>query len=153
MRTKTLLALWLGGAMLMAADLSLPAGVVVHPQATLNLVLAGAPEDLAGLQCDLEFDADALEIGLQAGPAASKAGKGLVITTPAEGRRRLLVAGMNQTSLGDGVLLVLRVRVKTVSASSGTYALRIQNAIGTTKDGSSVSMRTSDGSVVVPGGE
>ena len=83
-RMVVVLGLLASGA-LAAADLSLPAGVVVHKTAALNLTLAGAGGDLAGFQCDLEFDSDALEIAFAAGPASMAAGKSLVVTAPAPG--------------------------------------------------------------------
>jgi hypothetical protein len=134
-------------AALLAADLALPARVVVHEQATLNLVLSGAGEDLAGLQCDLEFDAGVMEIAIQPGPASSAAGKEVAVTTPAPGQRKLLVAGMNRTNLRDGIVVLLAVQIKAPTA--GSYAIRILNAVGTTKDARVVPVGSSDGSVVV----
>jgi len=152
-RGGVLLVLLVSGGALLGADLALPAETSIQGPVTLNLILTGAGADLAGFQCDLEFDADALEIALAAGPASTAAGKELVVTAPAGGVRRVLVAGFNTTGLSDGAVVRISVQLKTAPARKATYAIRLRNAVGSTKDGRAVPMQVSDGSLIAGTGE
>jgi hypothetical protein len=151
-RFAALLAMLACGTGLPAADLSLPTRVDVQKRATLNLVLTGA-DGLAGFQCDLELDAKAMEAAFQAGPAATAAGKGLIATPIASGKWRLIVAGLNQNSLPDGVVALLILEVKAPGVLPGAYPIRLLNAAGATKDGKPVPIGPSDGSVIIQAAE
>jgi hypothetical protein len=137
---------------LVAADLFLPTQVAVQKRATLNLVLTGA-DDLAGFQCDLELDANAMDAAFQAGPAAVAASKSLIVTATAAGQWRLMVAGLNQNSLRDGTVVLLTLEVKAPGALPGAYAIRLSNAAGTTRDGRPAEIRSSGGSVTIQAAE
>lgn len=96
-----------------AAELSVGSAAATAGQpATLNVTLASRGAALTGLQFDLEYDATALDVSAAAGPAATDAGKGLQSAMVKPGKQRVLVFGLNQNSISDGIVVVLRVSLK-----------------------------------------
>ncbi len=133
---------------------SLSAGSAGAPpggSAVVNLTLSARGAELTGLQFDLDFDARTLELEASAGPAASAAGKALHASVPAPaalGRLRYVVIGLNQNVIEDGIIARFTVRVQP-QAAVGTYVLRLANVIGTRRDGGTLPLPSSDGSLQV----
>jgi len=70
----------------------------------LSLV-SGPGEEVSGIQCDILFDADVLSLPkVAAGPAAIAAVKQLSFDNIDDGRVRVIIAGLNQNAVSDGVI-------------------------------------------------
>lgn len=132
-----------------AAELSVGSAAATAGQpATLNVTLASRGAALTGLQFDLEYDATALDVSAAAGPAATNAGKGLQSAMVKPGKQRVLVFGLNQNSISDGIVVVLRVSLKDV-AEVGEHAIHLSALVGTNRRAETVAISGQDGSVKV----
>jgi hypothetical protein len=145
-----LICLSCGGALL-AAGLSLPSAAPIQKRATLTLSFTGAEAALTGLQCDLEFDPDVLELAAAPGAATTSAGKSLIVSPRGAGKLRLLITGLNRNKLPEGAIASVIVELKAAAWSS-THAIRLLDAVGTTADGNAVPLEVSGGSVTTDGG-
>jgi len=139
--------LWCGVAI--AADVALPQDVRLAKRTTLELSLSSAEKDLCSLQLDLVFDSNAVNLFVDAGPAAISAGKGVVESSSELGRRRLIIAGLNQQPIRDGVLLRINVVLIAPLSEESAYAIGIQNAAGAGSDARAIQVTASGGSVIV----
>jgi hypothetical protein len=82
------------------------------------------------------------------GYSASGAGKSLTMAELGSGKRRFLIAGLNQAGIPDGVLLTLSVAVPS-AALGRQFPLHLAAAGGADKDGKSAPFATSDGLLTV----
>ena len=78
MRLKTAIALAALAAAANAAELTVEQGSLAPGKpTTLNVTLAAGKDAPTGIQFDLEYDTALLDVGVEAGPAAKQASKGL----------------------------------------------------------------------------
>jgi hypothetical protein len=113
----------------------------------VRFVAAGT--GVAAFQFDLSYD-PTMALGATAASAATSTGKDVYKAAIAQGRTRILLAGLNQQILGDGPVITLTALVSS-SAAAGVYALHLTNAVASDPDGKIVPLTTSDGSVTVNG--
>ncbi len=105
--------------------------------------------DVSGLNFDMAFDTSRLVLReVRDGPEAIDADKDVSSSTPSSGTVRVIVFGVNQNSIGDGVVAFIVFDIKT-TASPGTVSLPLSNASATSPDGSNVSLSTNSGSLTV----
>jgi hypothetical protein len=130
-----------------AAELTMGQGTLAPGKAvTLDVKLAAGTEAPTGIQFDLEYDAAALDISVEAGPAAKEAAKGLRSATIQAGKLRVLIIGFNRTTISDGVLAVVHVSYKG-TATGKTFPVHLAGSSGTNADAKPVAVTTKDGSV------
>src|ERR1039458_3975034 len=96
-----------------AAELTIEQGAIVAGKpAAIGVKLAAAAEAPTGIQFDLEFDATALDVSVEAGPVTGQAGKNLQTAVIQPGHQRVLIVGFNRNSIADGVVAILHVSFK-----------------------------------------
>ena len=105
---------------------------------------------VSGLQFDIGFDSSALSVVVLSGPAIRSASKDLYGADLGAGLHRILVAGLNQNSLSDGPILTLFVNVLP-TASAGTSAITIQNALGADPSGNAVAIPSASAAITISG--
>ena len=133
-----------------AAELSIEQGTLAAGKpATINVRLAAGTAAPTGIQFDLEYDAASLEIGVEAGPAAVKAGKSLQSAVIHDGRQRVLVIGFNKNAISDGVVAVLHVSLKGSGEAGKVFPVRLTAPSGTNQRAETVAIAGSDGSVTI----
>ena len=123
-----------------AAQITVPS-VSAQPGRTVTADVQYAAQGalVTAIQLDLEYD-PALTVSVTIGSPAAGAGKSLTTSDLSAGKKRILIAGLNQNALPDGVLLSLSISVSSSAGNSAQYPLHISNAAGTDKDGKSVSL-------------
>ena len=117
--------------------------------AALNVTLASSGAALTGLQFDLEYDAAVLNVTIAAGSAAEGAGKNVQAAALQAGHQRIMIVGMNRTTIADGVVAVLQVSLKGQVAAGKTFAIRITAPAGTNAQAQAVAISGGSGSVQV----
>jgi hypothetical protein len=129
------------------AQLSIPPVTVRNGSsaAQVEIRLAAAGAQITGLVMDITADAG-LTVVPQIGSAASAAGKQLSSSDIAGGKR-VVIIGLNQNPIPDGVVYTLTVALP--AGAQGSYALHITNASGTDASGNILPLGTADGAVVV----
>lgn len=112
----------------------------------------GVHETVAAVQFDVIYDAQAFEVagqgGVEAGPSAEAALKQVTYAVREPGRVRVLVAGLNQNRLEDGVLAVVNVAVRG-RAEAGTSRLTLRNVVMSNPSGRRVAAQSEDGVIVM----
>jgi len=142
-------AVWLAACCsLGGAELSIPK-ITLSPGAAVvgGIRYAAQTHELASLQFDLRYDSASLNIVPFAGPAAVAVEKAVAARDVAPGRKRILLMGLNQSTLPDGV--VVSLRISTDSLAPGMYELRLTDAVGSDKYGRPVPVATIDGNLSV----
>ena len=135
-----------------AAELSLRPVPSASGESTVLIVTlsssAGAPAAaLTGIQFDLEYDVSTFEVSVSSGAISQGAGKG--ISTAANGSgKRVLVVGLNQNALSDGVVAVLHVVRKGPAAPE--QVIRLAAPAGTNGAGTSIQLALRDSERLVP---
>jgi hypothetical protein len=134
-----------------AAELSVSNAVLTTPNqpVTVNVTLASAGASLAGVQFDLQYDAEALNVTVAAGPSSGAAGKNVNAHALQAGHQRVLIVGMNQTTIADGVVATLQVSLKSSAPAGKTFPISITAPAGTTAKAQPVSVSGSSGTVQV----
>ena len=102
--------------------------------------------DVSSLQFDLHFPNEQLTVAdVTTGGAASSTNKGASFNVVRPGVLRVIVAGMNQLSIGDGV--VANVAFKAAdTATEGKVFLRVRDTVAATGGGNPVASNGVDGS-------
>jgi len=118
--------------------------------AFVEVMLASGGQALSAVQCDISYQDQALLFSVSPGSALASAGKSIWTATPQPGLERVLIVGLNQNVVADGVLATLSVQVNA-GIAPGVYPLALTNAIAADPRGGPVSLKTSDGSIVVGG--
>lgn len=132
-----------------AAELSLEQGTLAPGKpAALNVKLAAGKNEITGIQFDLEYDAAALEVNVEAGPAAKQASKNLQSARLQAGKLRVLIIGFNRNTIADGVLAVVRVSYKEADTGK-TFAIHITALAGTDANAQPIAVTGKDGGVKV----
>jgi hypothetical protein len=134
-----------------AAELSVSNGVISAPNqpVTLNVTLSSGGSAMSGVQFDLQYDAAALNVTVSTGAAAGSAGKEAHSNVLQAGRQRVLIVGLNQTSIADGVVATLQVSLKSPAAAGKTFPITITAPAGTTAKAQAVAVTAANGSVQV----
>ena len=133
-----------------AAELSLGSGAAAPGKpVVLEMNLKDGQGRLVALQCDLEFDPDAVSVTVEAGPAAKKAEKNLATFKPARNKMKLLTMGLNHNLIGDGVVALITVTPAAGAAPGAIAVIRITNAAGATNEADSISIKSSQAEVRV----
>jgi hypothetical protein len=134
-----------------AAELSIGNGIL-NPAAqplTLNVTLASSGASLSGMQFDLEYDAAALNVTVAAGPSAGAAGKNLQSNVMQAGHLRILIVGMNQATIADGIVATLQVSLKGQAGAGRTLPIRMTAPAGTNAKAQAVALSGGNGSVKI----
>lgn len=134
-----------------AAELSIGNAIIsatANQPATLNVTLASQGASLSGMQFDLIYDASFLNITVIAGPAAEAAGKNVQSAVLEGGHQRVLIVGMNQTTVADGVVAVLQVSLKGQAAGK-TFPIRLTAQAGADAQAKAIAVSAAHGSVKV----
>ena len=140
--------LWTSTA-LIGADLRVSKVVGAPGSASeANVIYSAGDSSVTDLQFDVEFDPAILSVRGVAGPAAEKAQKTINDSSVATDRKRFLVIGLNENVVPDGVLVVLKLSVKS-TARPGTYPIKLVNVVGTDKTAKTVPIVGSGGAISV----
>ena len=112
----------------------------------VSVTLSGAGNSISAIQFDLSCDSDAIHLSFTAGAAVRTAGKSLYTAVMGPGSERVLIVGLDQASLPDGVLLNLLAGIPDGTAA-GTYTLLLSNVAAVGPDGTSVALVASAGAI------
>ena len=123
--------------------------VVPHAGA-LDVFCGGQEVVVAALQFDIGYAVDSVGLSVSSGGVLAGADKTLYTADPQSGSKRILIAGLNQNTIGDGVIATLSVQVR-LGVAPGVYPLAIGNGAASDGSGTAVSVTLSAGSVIVPG--
>lgn len=149
MRLKTAIALAALAAAANAAELTVEQGSLAPGKpTTLNVTLAAGKDAPTGIQFDLEYDTALLDVGVEAGPAAKQASKGLRAARLQTGKQRVLIIGFNRNAIADGVLAILHVSYKGQETGQ-TLPIHVTASSGTNENAEPFAVTTKDGSVRV----
>ena len=149
MLRRVAMALAIVAAAAGAAELSLEQGVLsAGKPATLKVSLAAGKDLPTGVQFDLEYDADAFDVTVEAGPASQQASKNLRSAQIKTGKLRVLIIGFNRTTISDGVIAIVHVSYKGTGGDK-TYPIHVTAAAGTNADAKPITVTAQDSSVVV----
>lgn len=117
---------------------------------TVPLTLTVSPGDtVAALQADVGFDPDVLNLSsVTAGPSATAANKNVSFSVQAPGSVRLIIAGLNQNALPDGVVadMVFDVKQNTIA---GFQAILLDNVLAADPTGVSVPVNAVSGGITI----
>jgi uncharacterized protein (TIGR03437 family) len=118
--------------------------------ASIDVALMPGDQPITALQFDLQYQNQALSISESLGGAAVGAGKSLWTSSPPGATTRILIAGLNATPLGAGVVVTLAVQTKG-GVWPDLFALEVTNVAGSDGGGHAVFIEAANGSVTVPG--
>lgn len=145
MRSRIILACLLLSVTSYAAELRLEPGTAkVNEPVALNVNLTSAADALTGVQFDLEYDLSALDVTVEIGPAADKAGKVVQSSILEKARQRVLIIGFNRDTMTDGTVAVLHVAVKASADSSKTYPVHLTATAGTNANAEAIAVTGRD---------
>jgi hypothetical protein len=132
-----------------AAELGLEQGTVsAGKPAALKVTLAVGEDLPTGVQFDLEYDAAALDLSAELGPAAQQASKNVRSAQIKPGKLRVLIIGFNRTTISDGVIAIVHVSYKGTEGGK-TFPIHVTAASGTNADAKSVAVTAKDSTVSV----
>lgn len=117
---------------------------------TANIQFAPQGAQATGVQFDLQFDSG-LTVTAKIGAAGTAADKIMSTSTLSPGTMRFLIAGLNETAIGDGVIVTLSIVVPATS-STANYTLHVLNASASDSNGVSSALTAIDGAVTVGSG-
>lgn len=117
---------------------------------SVPLTLTVSPGDtIAALQADVGFDPDTLSLSsVSAGPSAIAANKNVSFSVQAPGLIRLIIAGLNQNALTDGVVadMVFDVKQNTIA---GSQAILLDKVLAADPTGVSVPVNAVSGGITI----
>jgi uncharacterized protein (TIGR03437 family) len=126
------------------------AAVNAQGSAQIDVTFTSAGQAITGLQFDIQYQNQISGLLVSLGSAASNAGKNIWTSNPQPAQERVVIIGLNQNPITNGVIATLSVALP-VGAYPGVYPLAISNAVATTGSGMAVFVSTSDGGAIVPG--
>jgi hypothetical protein len=133
-----------------AAELGIEHGTVEPGKTTnLNVKLISGTESPTGIQFDLQYDADSLDISIETGPVLAPAGKIMRSAAVQAGRQRVLIFGFNKNAISSGVVATLHVSLKVPGEAGKVYPLHLTATSGTNERAETLALVGSDGSVKV----
>lgn len=113
----------------------------------VNLV-SGTGEDVSGLNMDIGYDTSKVTFkGVTTGQAALDAGKTVSSSSPQSGTIRIIVFGLNQTRIADGIIANISFDIQ--SGISGAITLTVSKAAASAPDATSVPLSTVAGSITI----
>jgi len=117
---------------------------------TVPLTLTVSSGDIvAALQTDVGFNSDALNLSsISAGPSATAANKNVSFSVQAPGSVKVIIAGLNQTAIPDGVVANMVFEVKQ-SAIAGVQAILLDEVLAADPTGVSVPVNAISGGITV----
>src|SRR4051794_6375802 len=118
---------WIG---LRAAEIP-PAQATGAPGSSVSVPLTlqlDDGEEVAAVQLDIQYDNKVLGVSVVLGDAARSAAKSAYLSDVLPNRKRLIIAGMNQTALASGELAKLFVSIRPDS-KAGSYTLEVTGGI------------------------
>ena len=116
----------------------------------VEVALSSAGQALSAIQFDISYQSQAPIVSVSLGDTLTSAEKSIWASTPGPGVERILIVGLNQNAIADGVLATVSVEV-AAGASPGAYPLGLTNATASDPLGGPVPLSTGGGGVVVPG--
>ena len=126
---------------------SILAGVhlAIAPLNATDITFVPGSQSITGLQFDLEYQQRPANVVVSAGKASSAARKLVSSSNYGPSSVRVLIVGMNRTSIGGGVVV-------TVSAAAGESPFVLTNVIGSDEEGNALPLRARDTtlSLIVP---
>jgi hypothetical protein len=132
-----------------AAEISIERGSLGRDKsASLAVSLTAGTEAPTGFQFDLEYDAAALDLSVEAGPVSKQASKGVQFRQLQPGKLRVLIIGFNRNTIADGVLALIHVTYKG-NEPGKSFSLHMTGQSGTNADAKPVTVTAIDGVVTV----
>ena len=147
---RTTGAVVLMGSAVSAADLSFQ-NTQASPGTTVvvNVEYRAQKDQVAAMQFDVLFDPTEVAItAVNAGPASSDAGKVVASNLLAPGRMRVLIFGLNQNVIGDGIVASLTA-VVAGETGQGPSRLDFDSVVGASPGATEISIRSHFGHIVV----
>jgi hypothetical protein len=127
------------------------AGKIAADQSVVVSVhLASLTGQLAGVQFDVEYDALAMNVVVETGPAALSAGKVVHSAALGASKKRILIIGFNRSTMADGVVALLHVTALPGAPASTPCNIRLSSPAGTDAEGRSVVIAGSEAMLSVP---
>ncbi len=113
------------GPVCLAATVTLQAPAPGAGYIAVPISLApGTDERVASLQFDMAFDGTAFQVdSIKPGPSALNASKDVMFSVPDNGTVRVIVAGLNQNVVGEGVIATVYLTRTTGDAALPTVGL------------------------------
>lgn len=134
------------GAVLQVQDVTASPGLSVQVPVQLS---SAAGQSVAGLQFDVLYDTAAVIINsVGAGPAAVNAGKTLSSATPATGRLRVLISGLNENVIANGTVAVLSIVVRP-GATGAQTGLALASVVLSSPAGTAVPVTPISGTITI----
>lgn len=116
----------------------------------LSVSFQASGNQMAGLQFDVSYDSTALAVSVIPGAEIGRAAKTLYAADLSAGRKRIVIIGMNQTTLSDGAVLNLVLNI-SASAGAGVYHIVLDNVVGVSPSGSEVPVAGADATLTIAG--
>jgi hypothetical protein len=138
------LALSLGAQQLTLGTVSSGSGQTV----SLSVQLTTGGAQISGVQFDLIYSPNTFTITAMLGSAAAAAGKGISTNMVQLNTLRVIVAGLNQTTISAGDVADLTVQI-AANATPANYPLAFSGAVGTAPSATVVGLGSTNGAVNV----
>ncbi len=135
---------------LVAKPLTVIAGnAIAKPGDTVDIpiIFRSSTTAVSSMQFDLNFPLGMRITSVDAGPAATAAGKSVQFSVINSGSR-VLAFGLNQTPIGTGTVAILHFAID-VSATPGTKIIQVLNLAGSTPAGTGVPLIGKSGSITI----
>jgi hypothetical protein len=139
-----------------ASGALLTAGQATGNPGTMGVVVpitleTAVGEGVAALNFDLQYDQTKLSVAdVTLGAAAQAADKIVASSLPATGTVRVIVYGVNQNVIGDGVVANVVFDV-SASATAGSVPLDFTDAVAASPEATAVELQTAAGSIEITG--
>lgn len=106
---------------------------------------------VAALNFDVNFDAAKLSVlNVTLGEAVNPEQKELHYAIPSTGKLRVVIYGVNQLAIPDGVIAMISFDV-AMNATEGSVALTLSDAVAANPDANAVPLTTGNGALVISG--
>jgi VCBS repeat-containing protein len=115
---------------------------------TTGIMYSARWADVSALQFDLRYDRNLFHIAPSLGISAYAAGKTMVSAVLPNGDTRVLIFGMNQTSIGDGSVVNLAISV-AANAAAGIYPIDLLNVVMSDPEGNGVPIEVLSGQIII----
>jgi hypothetical protein len=132
-----------------AATLSIDLGKAEAGQtiATPVRLTNSSGASISSINFDVAYDSKQIRFDeAVAGEAAIKAGKSLSASSLAPGQLRVIIFGLDQNTIANGIVASLSFRINT-SAKTGNVALKLENAVASGPQAQSVPLKLKTGRV------
>lgn len=105
----------------------------------VTLTYTSGGDRISSLQVDLAVDRSVMSVDIVAGSSVRVSGKSLYASTPNSPFWRIIITGINRSSLADGPLLTLFLN-PLPTASPGHTSLEVRNVTAADPDGNAISV-------------